>query len=532
MRWQRVALGIVIALAILTRFLGIAHKNDTDENKFVNPAATLRVRNVQRPLFPGGARYPHFGYYAQAGIFWVVGHTLQTDAWDRTLVARITGATVGVLTVALAVWVGRQLGGWPLGLLGGLFLAVSPLAVKYAHYAHVDTPAAFFMLAAVAVALLLWERGTLRWYAATGALVGLAFGVQYYGITIGAALVLAHAGWALRQPTRWRSLVRPAFFAGLLMIPLTFALTNPWKIVAWREAIESYRSLALRAEGGDLGYTSPHILWPLTTRSPDWGLPFTVSGLAWETPLTLFLLALLGIVAAVRRRDARVAVLVGGLLVILYVAIAGYVRMHAVKRFLPLTPLLSLAAAYGVLHAPALLPRARRALRLGMVALSLGGIGAALWNVGAFDFAYAREATLPSAVAWAEANLPEKSLVLQHGPVRFLLPDKSRHRVVTLHEEYANIGGRHDRRIADHRARPLAEFLAEGVDYIVIDSRMADRYYEPTAVAMYPEMTDSYREFYDTVRTRGTRVYEIRPVPWQRAGPRIEIYDVRDLDSS
>lgn len=528
MSWKNVAVGGVLALAILTRFIGITHRIDTDENKLVNPAAGLRIRETDRPLFPRGARYPHIGYYLHAGVFSILGQVLSKDAWNPTTVARVTTASMSVLTVVLTIWIGRRLGGWMLGLLAGLFAAVSPLAAKYAHYAHVDPLVAFVMLAVVAAAFILWEKGTLRWYVATGALIGAAFASQYYGVIAGAALVFAHLGWTFRQPHRWRAVVRPAFFAGLLMIPLTFALTNPWKLIARQEALEIYRGLSLRAEGGDLGYTSTDLLWPLLTRSPDWGLPFTVSGLVWETPLALFLLAIVGIAAAIRRRDHRVVVLLGSMSVVFYVVMAAYVRMHAIKRFLPFTPLLALAAAYGVVYASALLPRAKNVPRIAAYVLTIVGVGGALWNIGAFDVAYAGEATLPIAVTWAQEHLPVGTTVLQHGPLVLLSPSDTRHNILSLREEYANFG-RDDRRVADHRARPLSEWLHEGVDYVVIDSRLADRYYEFTSMKLYPEMTASYRAFYDEIRSRGTRVFLIEPKPWHIAGPRIEIYDVRSL---
>ncbi len=531
MRRQTIVAGGILALALLTRLVGVTHHLPTDENKLVGPAAGLRVRDTDRPLAPSGARYPHLGYYLHGGIFSVVGQIVPKDAWDPTTVARITTVIIGVLTVALTIWLGRHIGGWALGLLGGLFAAVSPLAVKYAHYAHVDPLAAFFMLATVAAAFLLWEKGTRRWYVTTGVLTGLAAASQYYGIMVGIALVFAHAGWALRQSHWWRTLLRPAFIVGLFMIPLTFALTNPWKLIERQEARAIYHGLSLRAAGGDLGYTSSDLLWPLLTQSPDWGLSFTVSGFVWEMPLAVFLLAVGGVIVAAWRRDYRAVVLLGGVLFVLYIVMAAYVRMHAVKRFLPLTPLLALAAAYGVVYAPALLPRARAVARGTAIGLALVGVGGALWNVGAFDRAYAGEATLPTAVAWAEEHIPSGATVLQHGPLVFLNPRSTRHTVLLLREEYANIGGRDDRRIADHRAKPLAEWLNQGVDYIVLDSRLVDRYYESTSMRLYPEMTASYRAFYDEVRSRGARVFFIEPQPWKSAGPRIELYDVRALRS-
>jgi hypothetical protein len=132
-------------------------------------------------------------------------------------------------------------------------------------------------------------------------------------------------------------------------------------------------------------------------------------------------------------------------------------------------------------------------------------------------------------VQWARSNLPEGSTVLQHGPLEFFSGNEPSFRVVRLREDYANFG-RHDRRVADHRARPLSEWLTtEQVDYVVLDSRLVDRYYDRTSMALFPEMTASYRAFYDEIRARGTRLFLIEPKLWQQAGPRIEIYDIQSL---
>jgi hypothetical protein len=80
------------------------------------------------------------------------------------------------------------------------------------------------------------------------------------------------------------------------------------------------------------------------------------------------------------------------------------------------------------------------------------------------------------------------------------------------------------------RARSIEEWiLKSGIEYVVMDSRIVDRYYDATSVRLYPETTASYQAFYDDVRTRGKRVYIIAPEPWVIAGSRIEIYDVRHL---
>jgi hypothetical protein len=130
---------------------------------------------------------------------------------------------------------------------------------------------------------------------------------------------------------------------------------------------------------------------------------------------------------------------------------------------------------------------------------------------------------------WAQENIPQGSTVLQHGPLRLLDPSDERWQVVTMGEVYANFSA-DDPEVAKDRATPLDHRVEEeNVEYIVLDSRMVDRYYDATSQEIYPETTASYRAYYDDVRSRGKLLHTAQPQLGKRAGPRVEIYDVREV---
>jgi len=535
-RREALLLCLILILAIGVRFWGIRHSVYTDEVKVVLPSMQL-AKGEQTPLlYPKGSYYPHFYHYILGGIFLPIALLYPERSFDNPynntylFVGRVTTASLGVLTVLLLFFFGRRLTGTRTALIAALFLALIPAHVKYSHYAHVDVPLTFFMLLVFFSALRVWETGARRWYILTGLLVGVTGAVQYTGFTAGIALVFAHIAYVYRQGFALQRLLGPIFLFSLVLIPLGFFLVSPYSAIDWRETVRIYKQTSLRASAGDLGHTRLDILWPLYTRSPDWGIPFTSAGILWEFNPFLTALALAGFLLAIVKKQWNMAVLVGTVTIVVYLAITGYVQLTALKRYVVLAPFVSLLAASLLTSRWDRTARMARGIQsVVAVALVLGITVANFWNVAAFNAAYARGATHPAAVAWATEHLPEGTVILQHGPIRLLPPDSTRFRVLSLNEVYANFRP-DDPETAYDRAKPLDEWVRnEQVDVVYLDGRLVDRYVDPTTMKLYPETTASYRAFYTDVRTRGRLLYEASPVPWNIAGPRIEIYDVRHL---
>lgn len=522
-RKEWVGLGLIILLAAALRFWGINHDIWTDENKAVNPSIDM-VKDGQFPLLvEPQSRYPHLSHYIFSVVFWPLTLLYSEAPYELfQLVARITGAVLNVGVVLMVFLVGRRLFGVPSALLAAAFMAVMPLHVKYSHYAHVEIPGVLIMMFAIWTALNIWENGRARWYAVTGLLIGMAVATQFWALAIGAALLLAHGGHVAKNGWALSTAFRPAFFASLFLIPLGFFLVSPWAVLHYQQNFPAYQQLSLRGAAGDLGHTRPHVLWPLYNWSQDWSVSFTSSGLFWETPALVFSLAVVGAIFAYRRRNWELFVMIAVLSVILFLAISGAMRLYAVKRLLPLGPLLALLAGYGGMELRQRWPRLTWVLVIVIFASTL-------WSVGAFDGAYAGGSTHARAVTWAESNIPDGAVVLQSAALRLLEWGDSRRTVVRFEQVYASFTA-DDPEAAHDRAKPLSEWLKEGVDYVVLDSRLVDRYSDATSIKLYPETTASYQAFYNEVRQRGKLVYEIHPEPWVQAGARVEIYDVRGLE--
>lgn len=530
------ALPTILLAALVIRTWGIDHQIYTDENKVITPSVQL-AQGKQKPLlYPKGSYYPHFYHYILGASFLTPAFmqisypSADTSVDIYTLIARIITAVIGTATVYGVYKIGQQLSGPNLGYVTALLFAFLPLHVKYSHYAHVDIPLTLITTLATWASLRLWNTGRRRWYVMTGILVGIAGAIHYTGFVIGIVLLLSHAAIVLRnRPYTLHTVCSRNFLLGILCIPMSFMLATPYTIIEWRESFRIYEQLNLRGAAGDLGYTRPNFIWPLTTTSPDWGLPFTVSGLLWESNALLVACAGIGLLIAIYKRQWQIVVLIGGTMFIMYIAIIGRLPLYAVKRLLPLTPLLSICAAWAIIEVARLKKSNRIVMQSAAIAIAtLISIQNGITDMG-FVTGYASGSTHSMAVAWAEQHIPHGSFVLQHSPIKLIDWSNPNYNTERLNEVYANFNAS-DPEVSHDRAKSITDWIAEKhIQYVVMDSRIVDRYFDSTSMMLFPETTASYRALYTSIRTQGNLIYSIQPELWHIAGPRIEIYDVRNI---
>lgn len=530
------ALMSILLTALVVRLWGINHQIYTDENKVITPSVQL-AQGKQKPLlYPKGSYYPHFYHYILGASF-VTPAFMQipypssnTNVDTYTLIARIITAVIGTATVYIVYKIGEQLFDANLGYVAAIFFAFLPLHVKYSHYAHVDIPLTLITTLALWTSLRLWNTGQKRWYVMTGVATGIAGATHYTGFVIGIVLLLSHAAIIVRKRSyTLRTVCSRNFLLGILCIPMSFMLATPYTIIEWRESLRIYQQLNLRGAAGDLGYTRPNFIWPLTTTSPDWGLPFTASGLLWESNVLLVGCAGLGLLIALYKRQWQFVVLIGGTMLVMYSAIIGRLPLYAVKRLLPLTPLLSICAAWAIIEMAHLKKPNRILMQYTAIAVViLISIKNSIMDIG-FVAAYAGGSTHSMATTWAEQYIPHGSFILQHSPIKLIDWSNPNYTTERFNEVYANFNAS-DPEVSHDRAKPITDWIAEKrIQYVVMDSRIVDRYFDPTSMTLFPETTASYRALYTSIRTQGRIIYSIQPELWHIAGPRIEIYDVRNI---
>jgi 4-amino-4-deoxy-L-arabinose transferase-like glycosyltransferase len=380
------------------------------------------------------------------------------QAWQDDpsyLTARLVVAAFGVGTVAAAWWLGRVSYGTTAGLVAAAVVAVETVGVAYSHMAVTDVP----MTALVTVSLALAVTGRLEW---AGVAAGLAAGAKYPAVFLVVPLVVAAWG-------RWRRLaVSLGLAVGAFLATSPFVLVHPHQ--AWSDATRVQRL----AREGWLGFE--HDSW----------VPFSFTGKLWGGLGPVLVIAVIGLVLALRRRARTDLILASFVLV--YFADLLTIRAHFDRYVIPLVPALAVLAGR---------QRALAPLTLALLIVPL------VWAIGD-DSRLTRTDTRVVAHAWIDSHLPAGATVAAESST----PALDGHPIVGL--ALPGPGRPFD------PDRDVPRLRAEGVSYVLVTGAIADRVL--AARDRYPREA----RFYDQLR-RTRRVYHVQ-AGHGLTGPWVSVY--------
>jgi hypothetical protein len=158
--------------------------------------------------------------------------------------ARALSAALGTGCVALVFFVGRQLFGPTAGILSAAFLTLTMGFVNISHYATVDIPMLFGMLASFLTATHVLRAGGTKSYVLAGMFAGLAAATKYPGGAIILSLLAAHF---LRQGRRNHA----ALVYGIAASAISFVVANPPMLLSSCEFFEGFvKNAAFHAAEG------------------------------------------------------------------------------------------------------------------------------------------------------------------------------------------------------------------------------------------------------------------------------------------
>lgn len=333
--------------------------------------AALRVNPLAGQVNPGFYNYGSLYIFALSFAFSLTGLHDASAALDPShkallyLTARIVTVLFSLGTVMVTWRLGARLFGERTGQLSGLLLAVTPLFVVYSHYAIVDVPAAFWMVAAVLAAAHVikpnkkssplyggHKRGHFPipgWLFLSATAAGFAAGTKYNaGVAILVPLVALY--WLFREKAQGQGVLRAGsplvqklnswgdlLYQSVLLLAAAFVcflIATPGFLTDRAQFIRDFSFEVWHVRTGHdfiFTQTAPAFLHHLIRSLPiGMGLP-------------LFVTALAGVLFALLRRTRPDGLM--GVVVLAYYLIIGMAQVKFMRYTIPLLPFLCIWAA-------------------------------------------------------------------------------------------------------------------------------------------------------------------------------------------
>jgi hypothetical protein len=524
-RYERGALVLILAVALALRLWGIGfglpHRYHIDEPYSILGA----LKTASRDFTP---RYPvnspnlwEFILLLEYGVMFVVGRfrNVYTSVGDFAasyrldptwfyLLARGTSALLGTATVAVVYKAARDIYRYRLaGLLAALFLAVAFLHGRDSHYAVADALVVFL----TTVGVYLWARyaqdGSVRALSLGSLLVGTAVGLKYrpLGLTVGLlAAILLHQKTLRRASVVGLNTLKRFIIAGMALVAGYFVgfpgLFISVDLFKWH-----LNQAFVQAGSGFEGWA----LDPL----PAW--LFYLRSLEWSLGLPLLIMALGGIILALRRQQPRE-------LTVLASALSFYVTISVLTTYfsryaLSLHPLLAILAA-GFVSAALGFAQRRWATpgRVVGIVLVAGVLIIPAARLARHDYLLTQTDTRTLSKHWIEANIPDGTKIAVdwpvHGPPLSVPgdpePDSSRVYDVIL------VGGKG---LSDH---PVEWYQEQGLNHLIVSSFIYD-------IPLVDREQDAERQaFYASLDRELELLQEFRPYKGDAESPFVfdEIY--------
>lgn len=254
---------VVVCVAALLRLWGV-HDRLPDPAIGINVLDDTAIEETDRTtmgrawtLWKGGVQpldlnphtggWPALSFYVTLGIQWLyrIGYAIghpgvdadrfaawvinQNAARDLFLLARIIGALIGILTVALTYRLGKVVAGRLVGFGAAMLLAVNLPHILVSQ--HVSDPnllaLLFVLLACFPMVRIARGQGVTRDSILAGAMIGLAGACKYVPLVVGLPFLFAHP----------RGLRNRALRIGVLAAAIALFLATPFTFLDWKQTL-------------------------------------------------------------------------------------------------------------------------------------------------------------------------------------------------------------------------------------------------------------------------------------------------------
>jgi len=553
---------LILALALRTVGLGngLPFVVGADESFEVHRALALGVGEIDPLRFSkGGFFYLLFVGYGLY-FFWLLwtGQIFSTDDFARAFVTdptpfwvigRLAHVLLAVGVVYATFRLARRAFGRRVGLLSAAIIAVSPLNVRHAHWIGVDLPMLLCLLIVLDLALEFSDGASRPRPILLGLMFGLAVMMKLPGVLVAAPVAVACV-LRIRSSSAhsWKEPIRTLAKAGAISLVVWLA-GNPGVVGELRLVLDQ---VGLVGRGSDI-YSRE--VYGLGGRGTNLWIYYG-RVLLRELHVPLLACMLLGVATAVWFRErADWLLVVFSLVYYTFFSLSQNPHLFYPRYMLPLVPVLAVLAARAVVFLADKVPAPMRirsgvAVSAAIIVLVFPAIESSRWVMR-----MTHKDTRQVAAEWMESHAEAGSAVFLIGnpEVRFAPPNtiplrnqrsnlellaneqdrrgQARSRFLRMREQ-SERGVPFDLRAIGHTEmnKSLEEYLAEGVEYFVLDQRR----FAGESVQSDKKRPQALLSARSTLRQELNSSLEVKKMvvidpDWHRApGPPIEIYQRRN----
>jgi Dolichyl-phosphate-mannose-protein mannosyltransferase len=349
-----VLLGLILVLGTCLRLIGLdwglPFHLHSDEDVMMYWAEQIRICD----RIPDLTTHQYFYVYSPLPLYWTAAggslinalHPLEPDdpfsITARYLWARVLSAGLGILSIGVIFLIGKILAGTGTGLIAALLAATAPVHIQNSHFFTAEIPFTFFASLCLFFVLKFAGEQNVVWSLAAGIALGLTLLCKYTAVFLVPVIFITQLVYL---PKTYRSLgtwKKNIFF---LMIPpaiglILFFCINPWIFYNYPNFLRTYSMLKDWSSGiqrplwtAQFSDVNAGWFWITNLIPTGFGIPILCAGL----------LGLAGII--VLKQRIWVPVIIYGAA---YYMLVGFSFMQYIRYTVPLTPFLTVLAAYGI----------------------------------------------------------------------------------------------------------------------------------------------------------------------------------------
>ncbi|MFH1565741.1 MAG: phospholipid carrier-dependent glycosyltransferase [bacterium] len=546
MKKSKVFLWLILILGFILRIYGISFGFPfflhPDETKIVEPALTMAFNIKDADFNPHFFYYPHFLMYFLVIVIQCIKVVLIPFGLFNSLsketfyfIARLCTVIFGTASVYLTYLIGKRvsLKGYEekIGLLSALFLSTAFLHVRNSHYYTGDVPATFFILLSFLFFLMgiRSQKGRVLFkFILAGFFCGIGISTKYYPALL-LILYLPAIFYLFRRDIK--KVLLNCFFVGTFAL-LGFLMFTPYALLDNQKFINTMKESSLRSSSGFMGASSNNPFYYIYNNDLSIDESFSGNSLIESLGLGFIMLALIGILFVLfsvfcnkKRAYNKLLLFVFGTVCLFYAFFARY-PVKLVRWLVSIVPLLSILASYGIVKIlnGRFLQRVRIPIKiLGVVFLGLIIIPN-LFSSIRFDYALSRGDTRVNAYNYILENISGKTPIIFESILIHKMVEDGEYVLFQITHDRYNTKGEIDNDLPPNLDTLLVDSKAQ---YIVINGWARQKYFNPSSYIYFPEVSSAWRDFYNEIDEKFSKVRVFDPEKELLSGPKVLIYSTQ-----